>query len=109
MHEEPGEFYLDYILLPYGEYYSKTKDFLDAKTGDTLRFFNGPEYEIESVTLIPQDKMCDLLCRMRYGISWKVAFEKWRSYAILEGNGKRVLSTKECLFVVYGKKKDSDN
>lgn len=109
LHEEPGAFHLDYILLPYGQYYAKTKDYLDAKKGDILRFYNGPEYEIDSVSLIKQDRVCDILCRMRYGIAWKVAFAKWQSNAILEGYGRQALSTQECLLVIYGKKKtDTD-
>lgn len=102
-HAEPGRFKLDYILLPYGEFYDKTKKLLSAKKGDILRFFNGPDYQIDSVALIPQDRMCDLLCRMRYGISWQVAFSKWVSYALLEGNGRDILSTKECIIVFYDK------
>lgn len=104
-HAEPGDFYLDYILLPYGIYYDKTKQFADAKQGDILRFYNGPEYIIDSVSLIKQDRVCDVLCRMRYGISWKAAFEKWKQYAMLEGNGRDILSTEECLLVVYEKRK----
>lgn len=106
LHEEPGPLFLDYILLPYGMFYDKTKDFVKAKRGDTLRFFNGPDYEIVSVSLIPQDRVCDSLCRMRYGIPWHKAFERWQKYARLEGNGKDILSTKECLLVVYNAKKE---
>lgn len=104
-HEVPGDFHLDYILLPYGEFYAKTKVFLEAKRGDIIRFYNGPEYKIDSVILIPQDKACDLLCRMRYGISWAAAFRRWQSYAVMEGNGRDILSKTQCLLVVYGKDK----
>lgn len=100
-HEEPGPFFLDYILLPYGEFYDKTKDMVSAKRGDTLRFFNGPEYEIDSVSLIPQDKQCDILCRMRYNVAFSKVFEIWRRYALLEGYGKDILSTEVCIFMVY--------
>lgn len=100
-HKEPGPMQLDFILLPYGAFYDKTKAFVEAKTGDILRFFNGPEYRIESVALIKCDKVCDLLCRMRYGISWEAAFRKWQSYAVLEGNGKDILSKEECFLVFY--------
>lgn len=105
-HEEPKDFYLDYILLPYGQFYEKTRVFLEAKTGDILRFFNGPEFPIESVTLIKCDRVCDILCRMRYGISWEAALSRWNRYALLEGNGKGILSEDECLFVVY---RNNDN
>ena len=104
LHTEPWGFHLGYILLPYGAFYDKTKDFVDAKKGDILRFFNGGDYEIDNVVLIPQDRVCDTLCRMRYGISWQVAFEKWKSYAVLQGYGKDALSTEECLLVFYAKK-----
>lgn len=106
-HEEPGEFCLDYILLPYGAFYRKTSGLLDAKTGDILRFFNGPEYPIESVMLIRCDRLCDMLCRIRYGISWDAALRIWQRYAVMEGNGKDVLSTEECILVVF--KKDEPN
>ena len=103
-HEEPGNFRLNYILLPYGEFYQKTKEFLDAKAGDTLRFYNGPDVRIESVMLIACDKTCDFLCRMRYGITWDKAFAKWLSYARLEGHGKDILSRAKCILVVYENK-----
>lgn len=100
-HKDPGPFRLGYILLPYGQFYDTTKDIAAGKKGDTLRFFNGPEYQISSVMLIRQDKLCDFLCRMRYGISIMVAFEKWKSNAILEGYGKDILSKEECILVIY--------
>lgn len=100
-HEEPGKMWLNYILLPYGEYYAKTKVFLDAKEGDTLRFYNGRDVSIKSVMLIACDKTCDFLCKMRYGITWDKAFKRWLSYARLEGNGKDILSRTKCILVVY--------
>lgn len=103
-HEEPGDMLLNYILLPYGEFYEKTKVFLDAKSGDTMRFFNGPEVKIESAFLIPCDKTCDFLCKMRYGITWDKAFSRWLSYARMEGNGKNILSKNHCILVVYENK-----
>lgn len=102
-HEEPGDFWLDYILLPYGEFYEKTKVFLNAKKGDTLRFFNGGDFPIESVKVIPSDWTADFLCRMRYGIEWEKALEIWTRYAVLEGNAKAILSKEKCILVVYGK------
>lgn len=100
-HELPGKFWLDYILLPYGEYYDKYKQFLGASKGDTLRFFNGPEVEIEKVMLIDCDEVCDFLCKMRYGITWDKAYEIWLRYARMEGHGKDIIDTKRCLLVVY--------
>ena len=100
-HKLPGQFFSDYILLPYGMYYENTKIFLDAKTGDIIRFFNGPECKIESVTLVSGKRMCDILSRIRYGIPWKVAFETWRRYAMMEGHGKDILSENECIMIVF--------
>lgn len=100
-HELPGKFWLNYILLPYGEYYDKYKDFLKAEKGDILRFFNGPEVEIEKVMLIRCDEVCNFLCKMRYGITWDKAFQIWLRYARMEGNGSDILSRTKCLLVVY--------
>lgn len=100
-HEVPRGMFSDFILLPYGEYYEKTKVLLGAKGGDILRFFNGPDVKIEYVSLIPCDKFCDFLCRMRYSITWDKALAKWRSYARMEGNGKDILSDTECIFIGY--------
>ena len=100
-HELPGKFWLDYILLPYGAFYRKTAELLEARAGDTLRFFNGPDREIASVRVIPCDAVCNFLCRMRYGIDWDKALVKWQRYAQMEGHAKDVLSTKECLLVIF--------
>lgn len=100
-HAVPGDFWLDFILLPYGEYYPPTKPIAKARRGDKIRFFNGPEFTVEKVEKIPQDSVCDMLCRMRYGIPWIAAFKKWQSYAVLEGHGKDVLSKEYCLIVFY--------
>ena len=102
-HSEPEKPFLDYILLPYGAYYDKTRGILDAKKGDILRFFNGPEYPIDTVQLLPSDKFCDILCRMRYGVKYEVAFRKWLTYARMEGHGKDILSKDYCILVVYDK------
>ena len=102
-HSEPGPLWLDYILLPYGIYYNKTSPFLQAKNGDPMRFYNGPLVKIKCVRLIPQDELCELLCRMRYGLSFEKVLKKWQSYARLEGHSSDVLSKKECIFVLYGK------
>lgn len=99
--EETQKKWLNYILLPYGEFYTKTKNILNAKAGDTLRFFNGPEVSIERVMLIACDGVCDFLCKMRYGVTWDIAFRKWLSYARMEGNGKDILSKSKCILVVY--------
>lgn len=105
-HEDPGKFWLDYILLPYGEYYEKTKSFLTAEKGDILRFFNGPDVEIEKVMLIDCDAVCDFLCRMRYGITWERAFAIHSRYARLEGHDKEILSKEKCLLVIYNDVQD---
>jgi len=100
-HSEPGAFILDYILLPYGEYYKKTAALLNAKPGDTMRFFNGRDARIQAVQLIEDPELCTALCRMRYGIAWPAAFDRWLHYARLEGNGKDILVPSKCIMVVF--------
>ena len=100
-HQAPLGFTMEYILLPYGHFYERTKVFLKAKKGDTLHFFDGLDKAIVTVKLIPQDRLCDLLCQMRYGISWRVAFQKWCQYAELQGHGKDILSKTQCIIVFY--------
>jgi hypothetical protein len=101
-HELPSPLRYDYILLPYGVYYKKTAEFLDAKASDTLRFFNGPDVPIVSVQLVEQRSVVDALCLMRYGVPWMAAFRKWLSYARMEGNGRDILDKDKCIMVVYG-------
>lgn len=100
-HAEPGVFRTDYILLPYGEYYAKTAELLKANTGDIIRFFDGRDAEIQSVKLIEDPELCTILCRMRYGITWPVAFSRWRRYAVLEGNGKYIIVEGKCIMVTF--------
>lgn len=92
---------MEFILLPYGQFYEKTAGIAKAKQGDVLRFFNGPEYRIEAVRLLKQDAVCDLLCRMRYGVPWRIAFARWQRYALMEGYGRDALSKDYCLIVFY--------
>lgn len=101
MHSEPGDPVFGYFLLPYGIFYEKTRVFLDAKPGDPMRFFNGPECRIVKTMLVSDPSLCDLLCRIRYGVSWAVAFKRWLGYALMEGNGKDILSPNECILVAY--------
>lgn len=103
-HEFPGDPKLDYIILPYGAYYQKTKPFLDAITGDTMRFFNGPDVAIEKVLLVDYGPIVDYLCKMRYGVSWEAVFRKWLDYARLDGNGKDILDKNKCLVIFYNAK-----
>ena len=100
-HEEPNDFRLDYILLPYGEYYTKTAALLNASPGDTLRFFNGRDAVIQAVNLVENDSLCNVLCRMRYGIPWGAALAVWRRYAVMEGHGKDVLVDGKCIMVTF--------
>lgn len=101
LHDTPQPFRFEYILLPYGQFYDKTARILKAKQGDTLRFFKGPDCEIRAVLKIRQDALCDALCRMRYGVSLEVFMTRWRSYALVEGFGKNILSNEECIIVFY--------
>ena len=100
-HEEPNDFRWDYIILPYGEYYQKTACLLEAKPGDVIRFFQGREAEIRAVCLVDNATLCNILCKMRYGIPWPAAFSRWRSYAVLEGHGKDILVESKCIIVAF--------
>lgn len=99
-HENPGEFRLDYILLPYGLFYEKTSCVLKARRGDRLRLFNGPDCRIIKAVVVEGD-LCDLLCRMRYGVAWRIAYQKWLLNARMEGFGKDVFFEDKCIFVVF--------
>ena len=100
-HEEPNGFRWDYILLPYGQYYGKTASILNARPGDTLRFFEGRDAEIKGVSLIGDEELCSILSRMRYGIPWPVAFDRWRRYAIMEGHSGGVSVPHMCILVAF--------
>lgn len=108
VHDKPRGPWLDYILLPYGLYYEKTLVFLDAKSGDRMQFSDGPEVAIDSVTIVEDERMCDILCRMRYGVRFKVAFAQWMKYARIEGHGRDIISPTKCIMVVYGEKAESN-
>lgn len=100
-HEEPNDFHLDFILLPYGEYYKKTAVLLDAKPGDTMRFFNGRDVEIEAVGIIDGSPACNILSRLRYGLPWGAVLSVWRRDAVIEGNGKDILVDGKCIIVSF--------
>lgn len=105
-HAEPGPFRQNYIILPYGMYYDKTKGFLNAKKGDTIRLFKGREFYISSAKLIEGEDLCDVLCRVRYGMPWYMVLKQWQRYAVMEGNGKAILSTNQCIMIIYGTEVD---
>lgn len=100
-HEEPNAFRFDYILLPYGEFYDKTAEILKARSGDVIRFYNGRDAEIHGVRLVEDPILCNMLCRMRYGIPWQSAFSRWLKYARFEGHGKDILLSDKCIMVMY--------
>ena len=100
-HEEPRDLKMDYILLPYGAYYKKTAALLEARDGDMLRFYNGRDVTIRSVTVIEDRNLCNVLCRMRYGVPWGMALSVWRRYAVMEGNGKDILVDGKCIMVAF--------
>ena len=102
-HDAPSEPWMDYILLPYGAFYEKTRCFLDAKKGDKMQFLDGLEVTIDSTMVVEGERMCDVLCRIRYGVKFKVAFATWMKYARLEGHGRDILVPNACIMVLYGK------
>ena len=103
-HAEPGEFRLNYILLPAG--YAYEKQYKDIKKGDTLRLFDGGDYTIYSIRKIKLNKPeADILCRMRYGVTILRVLQIWQSNALMEGHGKKAVSEEDCFWVVYGEEK----
>ncbi len=99
-HMDPGQFHLDFILLPVG--YSYNADLAAAKKGDVMRLADGGEYTIEFVKLIPLNKsFADMLCRIRYGITLVGAMSRWKMNARMEGHSEMAVSQDECLWVVF--------
>lgn len=100
-HEEPNDYRWDYIVLPYSAYYPRSVEIMKARPGDMLRFFEGRDVEITAVHVIEDADLCNTLCRMRYGISWAAAFDRWRRNAVLDGNGRDILSRDKCIMVAF--------
>ena len=99
-HMDPGQFHLDFILLPVGYLYNA--NLADAKKGDTIRLADGGEYTIEFVKRIPLNKpFADMLCRIRYGITLNGAMSRWKMNARMEGHSEMAISQDECLWVVF--------
>lgn len=102
-HETPGDFCLDYVLLPFG--YAYNADAAAAKGGDTIRFFDGGEFRIVCCKRLPiKSQITELLCRMRYGVTLAGAVSRWKSNAKLEGHSASVISDEKCLMIVYEQK-----
>ena len=104
-HSEPGDFRLDYILLPIG--YSYNSEWITAKKGDKIRLHNGGTYVIQFVRIVKvKGGLADILSRMRYGITIAGCIQRWKINAKLEGHTSDAVSSDECLWVVY--EKDSE-
>lgn len=106
-HSEPGDFQLDYILLPCG--YSYNTEIARAKKGDKIRWLAGEDWTIFCVRRIKL--LCpdtDILCRMRYGITIQGALMRWQAAAQIAGHGKNAISTDECLWVILTKEEVSE-
>lgn len=107
-HEEPKDWFLDFILLPFG--YSYNTEIADAKKGDILSFFDGGDYPVVTVRRLKlSNPMTDVMSRMRYGITVKKALQIWKRNAMLEGCGASAVSEEECLFVVFDKNCEDGN
>lgn len=105
-HLEPGDFYLDYILLPVG--YSYNAEWLKAKRGDLMRIPDGGLYRIFAVRTIKLGSAAaDILSRMRYGITIKGCLQRWKMNAKLAGHYSTAVSSEECLWVIYEKEDKS--
>ena len=101
-HLGPGDFALDYILLPIG--YSYNSDWLRAKRGDFIRMHDGMDHKLFCVRIIKvRGGLADLLCRMRYGITFRGCMQRWKRNVQLEGHATTAISEDECLWIVYEK------
>ena len=99
-HLEPGQFRLDYILLPVG--YSYNIEIASAKKGDIISLFDGGDYRVYAVKRLKiGNSAADILSRMRYGVTIKGVLSRWQRNARLEGHGTNAISTDECLWVIY--------
>jgi len=99
-HLAPGGFRMGYILLPYGYLYNNA--IAEAKKGDTLRFLTGEDHKIFAVRKVKFNSAeTDLLCRIRYGVPKEGVMQRWKTNALIDGNGENAISDDECLFVVY--------
>ena len=101
-HLEPGDFQMNYILLPIG--YSYNAEWISAKKGDFVRLHGGGKYKIRSVRIVKvKGGLAELLSQIRYGISIAGCIQRWKENARLEGNARAAVSDDECLWVVYEK------
>lgn len=101
-HLEPGDFALNYILLPIG--YGYNTEWISAKKGDSIRLHDGGTYKILCVRSVKvRGGLAELLSRVRYGISIAGCMQRWRDNAKLEGHSRDVISDSECLWVIYEK------
>lgn len=100
LHDRPGDFHFDYILLPTG--YKYNTEFEKASMGDRLRFHSGEEVCVLHAVKIPiESPICDVLCKLRYGISIRRALQIWQRNAVALGNAKGVVDTDECLMITF--------
>lgn len=101
-HLEPGEFQLDYILLPIG--YAYNSEWVTAKKGEKVSFFDGGTYRIYAVRRVRvKGGLAEVLSRMRYGISIAGCIQRWKDNARMEGHAPAAVSSEECLWVIYEK------
>ena len=101
-HAEPGDFCMDYILLPIG--YSYNSEWVSAKKGDRIRLHDGGIYTIYCVRMVKvKGGLADMLSRLRYGITIAGCIQRWKMNAKLEGHTSDAVSSEECLWVMYEK------
>jgi hypothetical protein len=99
-HAKPGPMYMDYILIPIG--YAYNRPIQKAKDGDRIAFIGGERAAIDTTVVIKaQSKICDMLCRMRYGVGIERVIEVWKNNASLEGYGRDAVSEDECMLITF--------
>lgn len=88
------------IMLPVGVYYNR--DIHGASVGDKIRFIDGNERTIVGKSDIDlRMSSTDLICRYIYNCSMKIVFRKWLTNAVIEGNGRNVVSKNKCMLIWY--------
>lgn len=99
-HAMPKAMYLDYILIPIG--YAYNRPIQKAQDGDRMIFLDGERVAIDTIAKIKsQTKMCDMICRARYGVGIERVIEIWKNNATLEGYGRDAVSEDECLLITF--------
>lgn len=100
-HRPVKEYNIDFILLPLG--YRYNTEFLEAKTGDIIQFFDGEKHMIYSVgSISSKTKVADILSVACYGKPIMRVKQLWRNEMVKLGHREDSI-TDQILVIGYGK------